>query len=44
MWRLSTEGATRVLSKSSDPEVAKFLTWLDREVALPARNRRERRM
>jgi hypothetical protein len=44
MWRLSTDGATRVLAKSSDPEVAKFLTWLDREVALPARNRRERRM
>lgn len=42
-WRLSTEGAAQVLGKSSDPEVAKFLTWLEREVALPARNRRERR-
>ena len=44
MWRLSADGAARVLAKSSDPEVAKFLTWLNRDVALPARNRRERRM
>ena len=43
-WRLSVEGAAQVLGKSSDPEVAKFLTWLEREVASPARKRRERRM
>jgi hypothetical protein len=43
-WRISTDGATQVLSKSTDPEVAKFLTWLDRDVALPARNRLARRM
>jgi hypothetical protein len=43
VWRLSTDGAAQVLAKSSDPEVAKFLTWLEREVALPARNRRARR-
>ncbi|HEY8977295.1 MAG TPA: hypothetical protein VIN75_23990 [Burkholderiaceae bacterium] len=43
-WRLSTEGAAQVLGKSTDAQVAKFLTWLEREVALPARNRRERRM
>lgn len=42
-WRLSSDGAAQVLAKSSDPEVARFLTWLDREVALPARNRREGR-
>jgi len=42
-WRISSEGAAQVLGKSTDPEVAKFLTWLEREVALPARNRRERR-
>ena len=44
VWRLSSDGAALVLGKSSDPEVAKFLTWLERQVALPARNRRERRM
>ena len=43
LWRLSSEGASQVLGKSSDPEVAKFLTWLEREVALPARNRLEGR-
>ena len=43
VWRLSTEGASQVLGKSSDPEVKKFLTWFEREVALPARNRREGR-
>jgi len=43
-WRISTDGAAQVLAKSSDAEVAKFLTWLEREVAQPARNRRERRM
>jgi hypothetical protein len=42
-WRISSEGAAQVLGKSSDPEVAKFLAWLDREVALPARNRLARR-
>jgi hypothetical protein len=42
VWRLSSDGAAKVLAKSSDPEVAKFLTWLEREVALPARNRRAR--
>lgn len=42
-WRISSEGAAQVLARSTDPEVAKFLTWLEREVALPARNRRERR-
>lgn len=43
-WRISADGAAQVLGKSSDPEVAKFLTWLEREVAQPARNRRARRM
>jgi hypothetical protein len=42
-WRLSSEGAQEMLGKSSDGEVARFLTWLEREVALPARNRRARR-
>jgi hypothetical protein len=43
-WRLSADGVAQVLAKSSDAEVAKFLTWLDREVAQPARKRLERRM
>jgi len=41
-WRITSDGATQVLGKSTAPEVAKFLTWLEREVALPARNRRGR--
>jgi len=44
MWRISSDGVMQVLGKSTDPEVTKFLTWLDREVAQPARNRRARRV
>jgi hypothetical protein len=43
-WRITTEGAAQVLAKSSDPEVARFRAWLERDVALPARKRRERGM
>lgn len=43
-WRISTDGLAQVLGKSSDPGVTKFLAWLERGVAQPARNRRSRRM
>jgi hypothetical protein len=41
-WRLTAEGVSLVLAKSSDAEVAKYCHWLEMHVCRPARNRRER--
>ena len=38
-WRMTTAGLAQVLAKSSDPDVAKFRDWLEKQVARPARNR-----
>ncbi len=43
-WRITTEGLATVLAKSTDPEVTKFRDWLERDVARPARNKRQRGM
>jgi hypothetical protein len=40
--RITVEGLAQVLSRSSEPDVAKFCRWLEVDVARPARNRRER--
>ena len=42
-WRITSEALAQVLAKSSDPVVAKFCQWLEKDVARPARNRRSGR-
>ena len=42
-WRMTTEGLTQLLSKSTDPDVTRFCHWLEVQVARPARNRRDGR-
>jgi hypothetical protein len=42
-WRITPEGLAQVLAKSSDPDVTKFCNWLEKDVARPARNRRDGR-
>lgn len=43
-WRITTDALRPLLAKSSDPEVARFSDWLEKEVAEPARKRLERGM
>ena len=40
--RITVEGLTRVLAKSTEPDVTKFCHWLEVDVARPARRRLER--
>ncbi len=42
-WRITPQGLAQVLAKSSDPDVTKFCNWLEKDVARPARNRRDGR-
>jgi hypothetical protein len=44
VWRITSEALERVLARSSDADVGKFLNWLETEVASPARKRLERGM
>ena len=41
-WRITPEALAAVLAKATDPETAKFLQWLEGEVASPARKKLER--
>ena len=43
-WRITTEGLSAVLARSTDADVRKFCHWLETGVAQPARNRLERGM
>jgi hypothetical protein len=43
-WRITTEGLSAVLARSTDADVRKFCHWLETGVARPARNRLERGM
>lgn len=40
--RISAEALADVLARTSDPETARFLKWLERDVAAPARRLRAR--
>ncbi len=42
--RITSEGLSTVLARSTDAEVRKFCHWLETGVAQPARNRLERGM
>jgi hypothetical protein len=43
-WRITVQALTLFLARSTDSDLTKFATWLDKDVALPARNRLERGM
>ena len=42
-WRITTTGLAQVMARASDPIVTKFCNWLEKDVARPARNRRDGR-
>ncbi len=41
-WRITIDALSQFLSKSTDADNTKFGTWLEKDVARPARNRLER--
>ena len=41
-WRITTQALTLFFAKSTDPDVTKFASWVDRDVTRPARDRLER--